>query len=102
MWAEELAQILLKDDRNGEDEHGAELMMSPVRALARDAKGKVVRARARDCVSEWELLKADGMSVPAVGGEKEKDGDEDDGKDVKEDGEEVEGEDSEEWSGFGD
>lgn len=56
VWPDELAHITLKDDGKDEDVQGAQLMMSPVRALARDTKGKVLRARARQCVTEWEAL----------------------------------------------
>lgn len=107
VWAEELAQIVLnKDEKRSEeergdddnDEQGAELMMSAVRALAQDAKGKVVRARARGCVSEWERLKSAGraqvMSAAAAAYA---------GSDKEDEDEEVEhGDGSSEWSGFGD
>lgn len=100
VWAEELAQIALKDEATDEDARGAELMMSAVRTLARDAKGKVVRTRARECVSEWETLKAggegrearEGMAV--AGSENRVDRN---GEDMNADEE-----DGGEWSGFGD
>lgn len=94
VWAEELAQTALKDEATDEDAQGAELMMSAVRALARDAKGKVVRARARECVSEWETLKAGGEGMAVAAGENGVDRDEEDINADEEDGGE--------WSGFGD
>lgn len=96
VWAEELAQVLPTDDGGDEDDQQAQLMMSPVRALAHDAKGKVVRARARDCMREWEVLN---KGDPAVVGEEAEDGNErgnEHVENVRDDG------DDGEWNGFGD
>ncbi|MCJ1469169.1 hypothetical protein MMC07_007802 [Pseudocyphellaria aurata] len=96
VWAEELARVALDNDLTDRDESTeqsakqGELMMTPISALARDAKSKVVRARARECVRDWEIRR-NGSSGAA---------DEAEVVDQEENGGEVE--EGDEWNGFED
>lgn len=103
VWAEELALTHEGRDADGkEDDRGAaaDLMMSPVRVLARDAKAKVLRSRAQECVRQWDVLSGAGAkAVPAAVIEPEND-DQDALGVVSKDGDEKG--DDEEWNGFGD
>ena len=51
-WVPELKAVLREREPAGRDQ--GELFMEPVRALEKNAKGKVVRRRAREAVKEWE------------------------------------------------
>lgn len=101
VWAEELALTHEGRDEEGkENGAAADRMMSPVRVLTRDAKAKVLRARARECVRQWDALSGAGAkAVPAAVIECENDDQDAPGvvsKDEDGDG------DGEEWNGFGD
>ncbi|MCJ1266161.1 hypothetical protein MMC22_006043 [Lobaria immixta] len=95
VWPDELARITLKDDCKDEHVQGAQLMMSPVRALAQDAKGKVLRARARQCLTEWDALSQGVQAGGEEGVDRDEVGDEDEGDEVRD-------EDDGGWNGFED
>lgn len=65
-WVPELKAVL--GEREPVDREQGELFMEPVRALEKDAKGKVVRKRAREVLREWED-ESDGDELAGANGD---------------------------------